>query len=462
MRRIAPLAFLLTSALPARALAQDEERLQLMRETTSYTDVADAADGDDPFDAYVRFGFSQSRTTGTIRREVTDGSGIPTYGDVGDYSRTRNVLEIGADVGLYHDLALTFRLPVILSDQYTIGSGDPANAVMANDLPGGGSETLFNLPFSSPNRSGIDTVHLGLAWSPLNQNRVHEVPSWVLLFDVGLPIGPRLRPCLSSSQCATRDASNVFSLGDGDPGISRGNLQLHFETRVSHRHRYVEPYVSRGVTAELPTAAENTFTPSGNLRGYQHTIPPIVGDLALGTAFIPWENLPNHQRLVIDVRFTSTYVSNGRDYSPLYDVLGTSLAPSLTSLNCEDGGPDDVLGGNPCPAGLEKVPFNGLTDTQAYGRFGGRIAVEVQAARYVMFTLGANVTYITEHYLTSADICNANYAQIDDSLLRTGQVDCVDGIFNPHFRTTIDEPGRRFDIGGSLAIDLFARATAQF
>lgn len=427
-----------------------------MRETTSYTDVADAADGGDPFDAYVRFGFSQSRTTGTIRRETPDASGIPAYADVGDYERIRNVLEVGADIGLFHDLALTFRLPVILSDSYSIGSGDPMNTVSA-DLPTG-TENLFQLPFNSPTRSGIDTMHLGFAWAPLNQNRVHEVPSWVIMADVGLPVGPRMRPCLSSSQCASRDSTGAFSLTDGDPGISRGNLVFHFETRVSRRHRYVEPYFGLGATAELPTRAGNTFTPVGDLDGYQHTIPPIVGELTLGTAFIPWENLPNHQRLVIDGRFTAAYVSNGRDYSPLYDVLGTSMAPSLTSLTCEDGGPDTVS--NPCPTGLGKVPFNGLTDTQAYGRIGGRVTLEVQAARYVLFSVGVNLQYMTEHSLTSADVCNANYDAIP--VTRAGQVDCVNGIFNPHYRAAIDEPGRRFDIGGSLLVDLFARATAMF
>lgn len=456
MRRTAPIACLLASLLPSFASAEDEERLQLMRETTSYTDVADAADGDDPFDAYVRFGFQQSRTSGTIRRETTDGSGIPSYQSIGDYQRVRNVLEIGADVGLFHDLALTFRLPVILSDSYTIGVGDAGSPVTA-DLTGG-TENLFNLPFSSPTRSGIDTMHLGFAWAPLNQNRVHEVPSWVILGDVGLPVGPRLRPCLTPSQCATRDSGGAFSLGSGDPGISRGNVIFHLETRVSRRHRYVEPYFGLGATMELPTGARSTFQPVGNLNGYQHTLPPIVGELTLGSAFIPWENLPSNQRFVIDARFTAAYVSNGRDYSPLYDLLGTSQAPSMTSLNCEDGGPD--VPGNMCPTGMAKVPFNGLTDTQAYARFGGRIAIEVQAAKYVLFSVGANIQYMTEHYLSSADICNANYSSVP--VTRSGQVDCISGIYNPHYRQAIDEPGRRFDIGGSVLVDLFARATAMF
>lgn len=442
MRRAAPAALFLVAILPSFALAQaDEERLQLMRESTSYTDVADAADGNDPFDVYLRVGFSQRRLNGTIRREVggagnpLSASGVPAYEKIGDYSSTRNVLEVGADIGIYHDLALTVRLPVILSDSYTIGGGDTPT------VADGMGNTLFTAPFGGPTRSGLDTVHLGFAWAPLNQNRVREVPSWVMMADVGLPIGTLMHPCgPSSTGC--------------DPGISRGNIIAHFETRISRRHNYVEPYFGLGVTAEFPTRARDAFRPTGNLKGYQHTRPPIVGDLSIGAAFIPWENIARFQRLSFDVRFNASYVSDGRDFSPLYDALGSSTNAGLTSLNCEDGNP------TMCAPGLAQVPFNGLTDTLAYGRFGGRFAVEVQAARYVMFSVGTNIAYQTAYAITSADVCNASVAGAGAP--SPGAVNCVSGVFNPHYRAVVDEPGRRFELGASILIDLFARITAQF
>lgn len=442
MRRAAPAALFLIALLPTLASAQvDEERLQLMRESTSYTDVADAADGDDPFDVYLRVGFVQSRTSGSIRRELTDSTsaaGIPTFSKIGDYRRTRNVLEVGADVGIYHDLALTFRLPVVLSDSYDING--PARTIGENsDLSGAG---IFDMPYRGPTRSGIDALHMGIAWAPLNQNRVHEVPSWVILLDVGVPVGPLMRPCASGVSC--------------DGGISRGNVITHFETRISRRHRYVEPYVGLGVTAEFPTRTRFRFRPNGNLNGYQHTLPPIIGDLNVGAAFVPWENLPKFQRLVFDMRFSATYVSTGHDYSPLYDALGSSTNSNLTTPNCEDGAPQSAG----CASPLVQVPFTGLTDTAAYGRFGGRVAVEVQAARYVLFSIGTNVMYQTAHAITSADICNASIA--GSGAPRPGAVDCVSGVFNPHYRAIIDEPGRRFELDGSWLIDIFARITAQF
>lgn len=440
MRGAAAVVFLAFVSVARDASAQvDEERLQLMRETTSYTDVADAADGDDPFDLNLHLGFFQRRITGDIRREALNPTGNAAFDKIGAYRSTRNVLEVGADIGVFHDLAVTFRMPVILDDSYSIRNGSTAADVLVE----GGTDTIFSLPFQGPTRSGIDTVHVGFMWGPLNQNRVHEVPSWVILADVGIPIGPLMRPC------------NPNSGASCDPGVSRGNLVFHLETRISRRHRYVEPYVGLGATMELPTRSENRFRPGGDLAGYQHTIPPIVGDLVAGAAFIPWENLPRFQRMVIDLRATGSYVSNGRDFSPLYDALGTSGATGLITPNCEDGG--DLAG---CPAGTPQVPFNGMTDTLAYGRIGGRAAIEIQAARYVTFSIGSSIVFQTAHSITSSDVCNANVAGMGPP--RAGAVDCVSGIFNPHYHDTIDEPGRRFELAGSWVVDLFARAIAQF
>jgi len=440
MRRLAAAVVLTFQSFASAVSAQvDEEQLQLMRETTSYTDVADAADGDDPFDLNLHFGFSQRRVSGDIRREALNASGGASFDKIGTYRSTRNVLDVGLDLGVYHDLAVTVRLPVILSDSYTIRNGSTPSDVMVE----GGTDTLFSLPFDGPTRSGLDTVHVGIMWGPLNQNRVHEVPSWVILADLGIPIGDLMRPCNPSSGTSC------------NAGISRGNLVAHFETRISRRHRYVEPYVGLGATAEIPTRSKSTYRPVGDLRGYQHILPPFVGDFVVGAAFIPWENLPRYQRFVVDLRATGSYVSNGRDYSPLYDALGTSGASGLTSLNCEDGG--DIA---TCPAGSAQVAFNGLTDTLAYGRIGGRVAIEIQAARYITFNVGSNISFQTAHSITSADVCNANVT--NSATPRPGAVDCVDGVYNPHYRDSIDEPGRRFEVAGSWVVDLFARAVAQF
>src|SRR5690606_19592085 len=57
--------------------------------------------------------------------------------------------------------------------------------------------------------------------------------------------------------------------------------------------------------------------------------PPFQGTLMLGLAVMPWEALERFQRVELDFRFAGTYRSEGRDYSELFDALGSSGATSL-------------------------------------------------------------------------------------------------------------------------------------
>lgn len=176
------------------------------------------------------------------------------------------------------------------------------------------------------------------------------------------------------------------------------------------------------------------------------------GSFTAGAAFIPWEHRGSWQRFSIDVRARATYVSEGRDYSPLYDALGTSTNPYLTIPNLE-GIPD---GGT----ALRETPFNGLTDVQDHGEFGGTIALELQAARYVRFRFGLDFDYVTSHLITVTDACNPRVTPSSSTDSRIGL--CNEGIINSHHRPALDLPGNRFQQSATFRTRLFIEATAQF
>jgi hypothetical protein len=439
MQRLVIAAVFLGVFTSASARA-DEDRLRLMREPTSYTQVVDAADEGDPFDLNLTIGFTWSQFTGDIRRQAPSPAGQDRYFDIGHYSHTRIGLEIGLDIGVYKDLAVFARLPVVLSDDRSISAG--------TDAAEGLADNVFSVPFNSPTRSGLDTLGLGIAWAPLNQNRVPEVPNWVIIAEAVLPIGDVMRPCdrAAGTSC--------------NPGISRGTTAINFSTRLSRRMRYVEPYFGLGAHAEFATAAKEQYRPGGNLIGFQHAFPQMVGEFTLGAAFIPWEAPARFQRFVIDMRMDAQYFSDGHDYSPLFDALGSSQLASMTSLQCEDGGPIAA-----CDPAFAQVPFTGLTDISAYGQVTGRVTLELQPAQYVRFGFSTGFTFQTAHDLTTADGCNANEnaaAHPERVGPCTNGAGVSTGIFNPHYRETIDEPGHRFRIDNGFRFDLMATAVAQF
>ncbi|MEO8875382.1 MAG: hypothetical protein ABI461_07340, partial [Polyangiaceae bacterium] len=107
-------AAVLASAKGARAdepVAASEPRM--MRETSEITSVVDAFDGDDPFDLNLTLGFEQRWKHANIRREtdlaqpgLSTGGFTPANENVASYSQSTSLLNIGADIGIYKDLAL--------------------------------------------------------------------------------------------------------------------------------------------------------------------------------------------------------------------------------------------------------------------------------------------------------------------------------------------------------------------
>src|ERR1700733_1242587 len=105
----------------------------LMSETAEITTVADAFDKDNPYDINLVLGIMQSIKHAKIRRESqlpqaglegpagqTAGF-IPATENIATYQSSMTTLNLVNDIGIYHDLALVLRMPVILSWSQSLG-----------------------------------------------------------------------------------------------------------------------------------------------------------------------------------------------------------------------------------------------------------------------------------------------------------------------------------------------------
>lgn len=456
-------------AVPAAAMAQDDGELRLMREPHSYVDVVDAFDDEDPFDVNVTAGFLRRWTYGTIQRENNSGATDPNraasnWTDVAHHEHAQNILQIGLEVGIFRDLAVYGRMPIILSDDRSLSttSGGDLSLLQADDtIPsdpmGFMPPPLFDVPFQSPTRSGFDYVAAGLAWSIFNQNREPELPTWLLMIEGRFNLGDPLTACRGGDTTACRewsqDAAGSWTPSDTgtDAGETRGTNALRIETRASWRTRYVEPFAGLMFQIEWPDAADRFFLPAGDISGFINERPPILGQFTGGMAIIPWEDRGNWQRFAIDLRGMGRYVSEGHGYSPLFDALGTSQNRYLTEPNLE---------GEPGGADLRTVPFYGLTDMAPHAEIGARIGLEMRAARLIRFSLAAALWYIEPYIITYADACNPNVDGDEFGESRRGT--CRRGIINPHHRPAIDLPGRQFRVNEQVRLDLSFNVTGMF
>jgi len=466
--------FLALSLLVPRAARADEpitaREPRLMQETGENTTVIDAFDKDDPFDANLLLTFRQQWKSANIRREsalsqagLSTGGFVASNENVAKYSQSVSTLEIGADIGLFRDLALSFRLPLILADSRELADldGSTANPQRLQDPSG---EQLFSVPFKSPTRSGIDQIGVALNYAILNQQRDGALPTWVIGAESRFAIGPRLHACNDGGAVQCPDPVNP-SAPSRDAGISRGMTTLALHTIFSRRSGYLEPYLGFRGQIELP-ASNSDFGASSDVNGTLLSRPPVVGTLTVGTEVYPYENRESFQRLVLDFKVHGTYHSPGREYSELFDALGSSQARSLREPN-PSAYKGDATTSTADPA-APKVYFTGITDQQAYGSFGGAVGATIQAGEYVKFTAGLGLTYAQSHLVTAADACNpdASGGPGTSGPCRAGASSAgggtATGIPNPNHRQVIDLPGRRFSVDDTTIVDLWVSGVVMF
>ncbi len=514
----APLLGLCFIALSvSRPASADEPRKvsepTVLREPAEITQVPDAFDDDDPFDLNLSLGYESTWTSSVIRRDTSIAEpGLSTGGftqsnlNVAKYKQTTSRLLTRADIGLYKDVALVIRVPIILSDDRQLNGIDGSEKQQTNTLVGAPGEQLFSLPFKSPTRSGIEYLAVGLDAALMNQARDATKPSWLIGIEGRFSVSEPMHACNASSnglnqasgqvQCAyssdinrngtsgeypNADAGPLEGRFNGSrqPGVSRGTTAFEAHTYLSRRIKYIEPYGGfRGLVEFQNNSSDYGST---DLKGVLANHPPLRGTLLFGVNVIPWEIREQFQRLTMDFRFTGTYVSEGRDYSELFDALGSSDAPSLRVPNyaeyqqnpgCNANGMNS--GGVTCTPSVvnpqsEKVYFSGITDVQAHGTY--RLSTEFtwQAGEYVKFHVGGGYTLVQSHSITFDQACNPDFSS--DSFKAgpcrsgggvSGSAATLSGTPNPNYRRAINDPGQRFKVDDSHAIDAWLNATVMF
>ncbi|MBI2391399.1 MAG: hypothetical protein HYV09_17545 [Deltaproteobacteria bacterium] len=488
----------------------------LMSEPGEVVDVVDAFDTEkgDPFDLNLSLGFHQSWERGKIRREsyigpddqTSTGGFVSNIENIANYKHTVSTLNMRADVGLYKDLALFFRVPLILADDRSLseldGSGKPVNAAFGRVADPATGDPMFKVPFNSPTRSGVDYIAAGLRWSVFNHTRDLTKPTWTWEVEGRFGVGEPLHACNANPEkipdaayaaagSSTRGGTYPECPGltsdpdqaplngaDGrwyrnpnlagrKPGISRGTNAIRVGTLFSNRFRYVEPYGGFWFMAEWQKSGTDIGN-YGDIEGIITNRPPLRGGLAGGLMLHPWENREQYQRFTIDLRFDAQYVSQGRDYTPLFDALGSSNATSLVAPNPAEyrTGDIDPATGQPKSVGNYRKPFafTGVTDVEAHGIFGGHVGFIVQAAQYIRFNIGGGVSYVQSHLVSASDACNPDFTPSQGAAgrCRTGGTGNVTGAPNPNHRPVIDLPGRRFRVAETFIWDAWVSGTVMF
>jgi hypothetical protein len=245
-------------------------------------------------------------------------------------------------------------------------------------------------------------------------------------------------------------------------GVSRGTTGLELHGAISRRFEQLEPYVGLGVLFELPSS-DSDFGPD---RPWKDGLSSRAG-VSLGAEIMPWEVVEQFQRLSLDLRFTGTYSAAGRDYSELFDALGSSSSPAFRRPNFAGYGPssDPAAPASVADPDSERVFETGISNVEAYGAYALRVLARWQAGRYVHFDVGGGWALTQRHVITLGSPCDPSRAS---DIEHAGP--CVTqepeprvlGAPDPSYRPELEQSGHRFIVDTASTVDAWLGATVMF
>ena len=314
------------------------------------TEVADAADGDDPFDAHFELRFDVVRHSGVLSREnyqppPSEPNGAARLVDVREMSfdRVRFRARPRLELGLFRDLAIFAEWPVVLWDQtrfrYAEGTSETNSTLgrdqAPNDSPGVDSwdadgkpitegagnadpqnqDGKYGFPGKAYNdwrfdhqkggsfvgyRQGFDNPTFGLRFSPTSNERNPSAPTTTVQLDYTAPLLSVMDP--------TND-----QLSDADqPGpVGDGAHRFHASVAMSKRYAPLDPYFVIEYALPLPASGSA-------LLGF---FPRQSAACTLGVELQPFSDGGKEQVVLFDLAVEARYFSEGRDYSIASDVL---------------------------------------------------------------------------------------------------------------------------------------------
>ena len=200
------------------------------------------------------------------------------------FTQQRQTLSVRADIGLFQDLQLGVELPLVLRDirQYDLdpsagynrcstGSWGCVASLSSTYLDGiypiEPGDQRGSLVFRPPYRGGggtdlLDTINLSLSGAPVSQRRDPTKPTWVVGVEAQIRIGTVMQ--YNNTTLRQPSTSPLYTVADMDTsgdrqrgwnGVSEGLHRFYFRTALSHRFRYVEPYL--GLWYMLPVADQS-------------------------------------------------------------------------------------------------------------------------------------------------------------------------------------------------------------
>jgi hypothetical protein len=441
----------LRAALPlalAASLACPPARAALV------TDVADAADKDNPIDLNLDLRWRRLSQSAKVKREFYDAGRLATIDATElDYSRVTHLMDVNLALGVYHDLEIHANLPFAVGDEQSWGYATVDGASVAdksslanNRLTPDGACITADCATTRPAlvspgkvfRGGLVDPSIGFAWGLLGNSREDKLPenwfpsrqreaTWVLGFDYTMPVAAIQEP--HKANPSVTDGSLVLPMG-------QGTHRLQWSMAMSKRVGFIDPFFKIHYTLPIASAGaydncasanadtdgsasttamravckdDATFDPGFYWKGKTALQPQHRGGMLAGAEFYPVDDKEKDLRFVIGVQLGADFVSKGRTYTELSDALRR------------------------------------LTYSDQYFVVDGRLTFDLRFSKYLHWTSFLGVGTHTPHFITAENVGKDRYGvkteDPPDGLVTLGTAEV-----NPNYDFRFDQPGRRLRV----------------
>ena len=420
------------------------------------TEIIDAfpRDGDAAIDTSVNLSWEMSHREGRILREFAclahdniEGGGAELCPEGSQFLLGKEMVSVRQTHLLYIDTSIAYRryflaslrIPVVLHDLAELKMDTEGGVTSANSsVDPDNFPSLFELPFKGSTRSGVKDPTLTLRVAPLSFSRDQTRPTWVL--DLALTTG--LVP--------VRQAAN--------DSVGEGTWRLDFGTAVSVRPEWwVEPWFRMDTFMRFQDAGSlfQNIADTQTLTSPGHAIAASVG-----ATFIPLEDVVGRSTLTIDVGGMIHYRFEGREYTDLFEALGTSECDPSNAQPCDLTTYD--LGSNSFLDGSERRKTDGVTDVEQYATASTWLDMRYKIMEWVSIRAGFSLAYEFPHFITFADAGEDKngdqVVQLEDPNDPVGQPN----EYSPVYATALDAVGNRFRTGGMMTYQVMFGIEGSF
>lgn len=397
---------------------------------------------DDFIDVTMTADWTMKLRSGRIQREfrclahdtsADSGQTLCPYGstilDARELVANRQVqqLNIRGVIGFWRNAQVGIHLPVVLYDQTDLdfdtgvsNTGQDNSTVDPLTQP-----SLFPMPNDGVARSGLGDMTLMARFTPLSFARDATRATWALDFGFTAPTG------------TVKEATNK--------AVGEGLWAIHIATAVSSRPaRWIEPYFQGGARLLVPSS--DSLFQDYNAKTQTLVSPGHVIHASVGAEMMPYEDRRLKRGVTIDIGGRLDFHFEGREYTDLFDALGSSPcdprdATATCDLTTYDRGDID-------PETGRRMKTDGITDVEQYATISSWLGVRYQPIPEFQLLARLSVENELPHFLTTADAGVDLDPALDNAVEQNNSFGVNE--FNPVYKEVFDALGNRFRSGGAI------------